>query len=420
MKGEFLNTCFHSNVFCINPYELIRKYKCDSCGEIMMCACEQEFAQQFLPHQLDFGNELNTRQRIAVTLGFQENICNACRGIPEEAHPKAPLYGRTSKIVRYYWREIHFEMIRQFAEWAQDQGYTDWLKARSENEEKYNSIEKDVIRETKILHKQSPKYIYSEESQKEVLTKYQVETVKFDGVYVKKAEGGVAILENKKLFSAEEFAAYKFERLGYKIIFTESVPFHAMFGIFMWLLIQDHSDPNVCMVSFGDRIAFEQKTKGKQIRTFLPEDFGTSGYALRRATAIDEHFASVLNMENKEDLLWTFDYWVEPSVGLRQYLWAHRDEDITKARRIASILPVDVTLRILKYLVGHYWKRYLGWPDLIVHNNSEFFFAEVKSSKDKLSEEQKSWVRANSTEIHLPFKLIKIHKCVTKASRHDK
>ena len=411
-----MSDCAHSAVCCINPYELIRKYWCDSCGEVMMCACEEEFAHSFLPHQLNFGNELNTRRRIPVTLGFQKGICNTCRGIPEEAHPKAPLYGRTSKIVRYYWREIHFETIRRFAEWAESQGYTDWLKARFEHKEKYNRIEKEIIRETKELHKQSPKYVYLEESQNEILTKYQVKIVKLEGVYDKKAGRGVAILEEGKLFSPEEFAAHNFERLGYKVVFTESVPFHALFGIFMWLLIQDHGDPNVRMVGFGDRFAFEQGIGGKQIWTFLPEDFGTSGYALRRAKAIDEHFASLLDMENKEDLLWAFDYWAEPSAKLRQYLWAHRDEDVAKAREIVSILPVDVTMRILRYLVGNYWGRYLGWPDLIVYNHNEFFFAEVKSSKDKLSEEQKKWIRANSIDLHLPFKLVKIHKRITKAS----
>jgi hypothetical protein len=174
----------------VNPFELIRKYKCDSCGETMMCECEQEFAQRFLPHQLNFAKELITRRRMPVTLGFQKCICNTCRGIPEEAHPKAATYGRTSKIVRYYWREIQFETIRQFAEWAESQGQIDWLKARSENEEKYNSIEKDVIEKMKVLHKQSPKYVYTEMSQNEVLSKYEIETVKLDGVCSVPASSG--------------------------------------------------------------------------------------------------------------------------------------------------------------------------------------------------------------------------------------
>ena len=403
-----MKDCTHPTVSCINPYELIRKYRCNSCGEVMMCACEEKFARRFLSHQLNCGNELNTNRRMPVTIGFQKGICNTCRGLPEEAHPMAPIYGRTTKIVRYYWREIAFETIRRFGEWNESQGYSDWLTARVKHQEKYNVIEREVIGEIKELHRHTPKYAYQEESQNEVLTKYQVEVVRLDGTYVKKAESGVAIIDMDKLCSAEEFAAHHFERLGYKVIFAESVPFHALFGIFMWLLIQDQSDPKVHVVGFGDRAAFEQGIAGKQIWTFLPDDFGTINYAIRRATAIDEHFA--LLPKQKDELLQVFDYWVEPSVGLRQYLWAHRSQDITKAREIVSILPVNVTLQILRYLTEGYWKRYCGWPDLIVHNHDEFFFTEVKSSKDKLSEDQKNWIRGNSDELHLPFKLIKIHK----------
>lgn len=38
------------------------------------------------------------------------------------------------------------------------------------------------------------------------------------------------------------------------------------------------------------------------------------------------------------------------------------------------------------------------------------FFAEVKFSKDKLSEDQKQWIKRNYEYLFLPFKLIKIHK----------
>ena len=45
-----------------------------------------------------------------------------------------------------------------------------------------------------------------------------------------------------------------------------------------------------------------------------------------------------------------------------------------------------------------------------VDPEKEFFFVEVKSSGDKLSEEQKAWIRGNATEMQLPFKIAKIHK----------
>jgi hypothetical protein len=401
-----VTSCKHLEVTCINSYEIIRKYRCSSCGAVMMCACNEEFARRFLPHQLEYGTELATRRKIPVTIGFQKNVCNACKGLPEEAHPKAEIYGMSSKVRRYYWREIFFETTRRFGDWADDQGYTDYHVARQENPDVYTRFEKKVTNEIKELHKFSPKYTYQEKSQKQVLEENDVEVVRLEGTYVKTDEHRVGILDGTEICSPVEFVTRYYKQQGYDVLFVESVPFHVIFGIFMWLLIQDPKDPLVRMIGFGDRKAFDEDRKGEQIWTQLPEDFGTPAYATRRSAAIDDHFALITS----EDLLWLFDYWTEPSEGLRQYLWAHRADDVDRARRIVSLMPMDDLLKILRYLVTDYWRRYLGWPDLIVYNKESFFFAEVKSSRDRLREDQKNWIYGNSCELHLPFKLAKIHK----------
>lgn len=65
---------------------------------------------------------------------------------------------------------------------------------------------------------------------------------------------------------------------------------------------------------------------------------------------------------------------------------------------------------ILRYLVDSYWTNYVGWPDLVAYRGSELLFAEVKSSHDKLSDDQKHWIGQNHGRLKLPFKLIKIHR----------
>jgi hypothetical protein len=234
---------------------------------------------------------------------------------------------------------------------------------------------------------------------------YKVEVIKFNGIYEKHEGRGVRIVDGGDVCSAEEFVARHYMRSGYKVLFTESRPFHALFGIFMYLLIQDFDDPRVRMVGFGNR---NKGQDPKLVQTFLPEDFGSSGYAIRRDAAIKEHFDFLPRA--KEELLWTFDYWVEYSADLRQYLWAHNPEDVDKARAIVSLFPVDTVLSVLKYLIEDYWGRYLGWPDLLVYNDNEIFFVEVKSSGDKLSEDQKKWIKNNASILKLKFKLAKIHK----------
>jgi hypothetical protein len=121
----------------------------------------------------------------------------------------------------------------------------------------------------------------------------------------------------------------------------------------MWLLIQDSADPLVRMVGFGDRLACEAGGEPPVIWTLLPEDFGSEGYAARRKRAIARHFRMLPG--NRAELLWLFDYWRSDSADLRQYLWAHRDPDVDRARRLIEILSPFQILTILRYLVEDYW-----------------------------------------------------------------
>jgi hypothetical protein len=374
----------------------------------MMCGCEEEFARRYLKHQITRGRDLHTQQEVTVTLGFQTNICDACRGLPEKPHPKAPMPGRTSKIARYYWRQIAFGTIKKFAEWSEQENYADAMIALAKHTDKYRAFEKEVIKEIKKLHQHSPKYVYDDTPQSEVLAKYGVEIVRLDAMYLKRIERGAAILEGDNVCSPEDFVCRHFERNGYQALLTESRPFHVLFGVFMWMLIEDPDDPALRIAGFGSRDAMRAGGHQEQVWTFLPSDFGARAYCHRRAPAIEKHLSELPN--DKEALTWLFDYWLKPSELLRQYLWAHDPIDIAAARKVVTVLPVDALIRILRYLVAEYWQRYCGWPDALFYNGHEFFFAEIKSSRDSLSEDQKNWIHGNATELHLPFKLVKIHK----------
>jgi hypothetical protein len=407
-----VNSCNHYELHCLNQFELIRKYACLDCGAVMMCRCDERIGRKFLPHQLDYGTELETQQRIAVTVGFQPSVCRECRGFPPETHLVAPIPGRTSKIRRYYWRELAFREMELFAEWAESHGFSPSEVSGAEAATAHNHAAQQALQEIKTLHEFQPKYIFQEESQAEIIKKYGVEVVNLKAIYLKgTVTKKVQLLEAGKSVSAEEYARHHLERQGYSVIFVESVPFHVLFGVYMWVVIQDPADPHVRIVGFGDRAAFETSAPSHEIWTHLPDDFGSPGYGRRRANAIEEHFSSI--MQSREDLLWLFEYWLSYSEELRQYLWAHREDDIQTARQLVEILPGDVICNILRYLIDDYWRRYCGWPDLLAYKNSDFFFAEVKASGDKLSEDQKHWIRGNYQLLRLPFKLVKIHKAST-------
>jgi len=396
--------CYHERVTCLNQHELVRKYRCASCNGIMMCACDEAFGHKFLPHQLREGREFETQERVPVTLGFQPRICSECRGLPADPAPAAAIYGRTSKIKRYYWRELFFAKQWATAEWEEGHPVT----THEERRAAASQIEKRVLADIKALHATSPKYVFTERSQAEVIERYGVEVETLSASYTPGGGKGAVLLLDGEPSSPEAFATRYYEALGWSVLPLESVPFHALFGTLMWILIQDGADPKVRMVMFGDRHVYETTRGHAEIWTFLPSDFGSKAYRQRRAPAISAHLDEL--PRDTDELLWTFDYWRSHSHDFRQYLWAHRDGDMNRARRLIEILPSETILKILRYLVDHYWEHYLGWPDLLLFRDAEILFVEVKSSSDKLSEDQKRWIADNHGHLGLPLRIAKIHR----------
>jgi hypothetical protein len=278
----------------------------------------------------------------------------------------------------------------------------------------YKEAEKQALEEIKQLHDMSPRYSYTEECAAAILYRCEVKVRDEQVVYVETSGKKALIQRASEALHAEQYAESLYGDLGYRTLLTESVPFHVIFGVFSWMLIQDPTDPESRVVQFGARDAYGHARSKQPISAVLPSDFGTPGYGSRRADQIAAHISFL--EEGDDNLNWLFDYWLEPSWGLRQYLWAHRDLDIEIAREIVASIPASATLKILEYLLGAYWDRYLGWPDLLAIRGQELLFVEVKSSKDKLSDDQKRWIEDNFGVLKFPFELLKLHRVTAQQS----
>jgi hypothetical protein len=414
-EEHHIDICRHPEVTCLNQYELIRKYRCLACEGIMMCRCEEDFARRYLPHQLSQAATAG-HERISVTLGFQEGVCNTCRGLPEPCCPKGDRPGTASKIRRYYWREISFIMIPLFAKWAETNGYPNWLDALGPHKDVHHDFYLQAVEKVKQMHMRAPKYSYSEESTNEVLERYSVEIVNLCPVRIERALDSMFEFDGKLLRSANEVAERNFEKMGYECLLLESRPLHVLFGVFMWKVIQDPEDPNIRNVWVARKLPAGVSRDRGTIRTLMPPDFGTHQYSERRTPALEKHFSALPH--RRADLLSVFGLWLGPSYPLRSYLAGHRSEDVERARQLLSVLPGDSTLRILRYLTVCYWERYCGWPDMLFHRSADYFLAEVKFSGDGLKVDQKEWVRGNANELHLPFKLIRVHRTRPEHNRH--
>jgi hypothetical protein len=158
-----------------------------------------------------------------------------------------------------------------------------------------------------------------------LIDKCHVEIVGLKGTYVRNAGvKSATILDGAELCRIEEFAARHFRRSGFEATFLQSAPFHVLFGVYFWSVIQDRCDRRVRTVGILDRHAYDQRRPSEVIWIRLPSDFGSPDYSRRRAKAITKHLSAI--GETRAELLELFDNWLAPSVGLRQYLWAHRRE----------------------------------------------------------------------------------------------
>jgi VRR-NUC domain-containing protein len=242
-----------------------------------------------------------------------------------------------------------------------------------------------------------------------VTHKCQVEIVDLKGSYIRIAAGkGAAILDGMEPCRVEEFAARHFRRSGFEATFLQSTPFHVLFGVYFWSVIQDRCDRRVRTVGILNRHAHDQGRPGEVRWILLPSDFGSPDYSRRRAKPITKHLSAI--GDTNAELLERFDNWLAPSIGLREYLWGHRRESVETARKLIELIPPVMLKTVLGYLVLNYWGHYSGWPDLLVYRANHWFLAEVKSWRDKLNDNQKRWIEDNHRYLHLPFKLVHVHK----------
>lgn len=281
----------------------------------MMCSCDEERGRKFLPHQLHSGTRRESQKRAPVTLGFVASVCNEYRDLPTEAHPVASTPGRTSKIKRYYWRELAFREHELFEEYGGKPENYIYEIGETESDTVRKAREQALI-DIKNLHVINPKYSYQDESSDSVISRFDVSIRNVHAEYVQDGDRKAKVNQEGTFLTVEEYAETTYRSLGYEVLFLESMLFHVIFSVFAWFVVQDPRDSYVQMSGFGERSAYEADKSKNPIWVPLPSDFGTSSYAERRFVQIEKHFENLL--DGKEELLWLFDYWLPYSEGLRQ------------------------------------------------------------------------------------------------------
>jgi hypothetical protein len=419
------NTCEHTHRTLLSPWELLRKYVCTDCGAVMTCACDQDLATYVSPYYAERGRDQYTKDEVKVTHPLVLDVCYTCRGEAPPSHPTAAHRGASSNVHRYYWHEIWKETERDFLAWCRDSGLPLLDSAGQSlvsayhggNRERHDEIRKSVVERWKVRHEQNPIYNFTRPSAADIISACEVIVEDIEACYLASPTRHVLVLplnatDPTQAVQVEEFVAQRLQREGRKVMFCESRPFQALYASLMWVWVQSPADPRLRMSGFGGRDEIGADERGI-IWTLLPHDFGSPAHARRRQQALQEHMNMLPN--DTDGLLWAYDYWQEPSRPLRQYLWAYTQEDQERARTLIRVLKPQRIKMIMQYLAEDYWGRFLGWPDLLSWREEpsgpdSFEFIEVKSSGDKLSDDQRSWIEGNRQHLHFPFRIAKIHR----------
>lgn len=417
--------CEHRNRTFLSPWELLRKYVCIDCGAVMTCACDQEIATFVTPYKASQGRDQWTHDEFMVTEPLVLGLCHDCRREVPPAYPKSEHRGASSKVHRYYWHEIWKETQLEFLAWCRESnlplfdaaGRPRLLYYHCEHAENYQAIQAAVVARWRVRHEQNPRYDFTQPSDADVIKSCDVVVENVEACYLVPSSRHVLVLPLNATdpFGAvqvEEFVAQRLRREGREVLFCEGRPFQALYGSLMWLWIQSPGDLGLRPCGFGGRGGVGADERG-MIWTLLPHDFGSPAHARRRDQALQAHIDTL--PDDIDGLLWAYDYWQEASRPLRQYLWAYTEEDQQRGQTLITVLGPQRIKLIMRYLAEDYWGRYLGWPDLVSWREGpggpeDVGFVEVKSSSDKLSDDQRSWIEGNYKQLRLPFRIAKVHR----------
>ena len=176
--------------------------------------------------------------------------------------------------------------------------------------------------------------------------------------------------------------------------------------------VQDPSDPRQRMCMRSSTKGWRSDRRNTPLISFaLPEDFGSAAYYERRRREIEKEIKHIRKANN---ILEYFSNLLQTSELLRDYLWVNDDTAINTAQQALSILPRETVIACLHWAIQDFWERRSGWPYLLIHNDVEYRFVEVKSPHDRLSQEQMNWFDWAISDAHIPCELYRIKKAKQK------
>jgi hypothetical protein len=208
-------------------------------------------------------------------------------------------------------------------------------------------------------------------------------------------KGKAKYLINGNEYLAEEAAINHYNSLGYKALWAENTYWWTLMSLFFWDVIFAKISGSISVSIGGVQTEldpsderFEQLFKQTIQMNGMPSDFFYPEFYERRKSLIKNRIQELQfsNLEQKLSESFKQNYG-KTCRAIENWDKYKIDELLIALQR----LDKEKLIKILEKLISDFSNNRAGLPDLVVYNDNDFFFSEVKGEKDKISERQKDW-----------------------------
>ena len=214
---------------------------------------------------------------------------------------------------------------------------------------------------------------------------------------------------NSKELFVEEVAMEYYQNLGYAAIWGENFYWETLYSLLFWDIIFMKTD--TCTPYPMNHEKFEDYYNMLINTNMLdmPNDFFNENFYLVRRDAINHKLKQFKN--NPDSILKTLDSSYQNNYGKRcRGIYDWDKFKLEELKIPIECLEKEQILLIFDKMLHDFAYYRSGFPDLIVMNKEEFFFVEVKSKNDSLSERQVEWHDYLMNEVKIDVNIFSVNK----------
>ena len=213
---------------------------------------------------------------------------------------------------------------------------------------------------------------------------------------------------------AEQFAQQYYREQGYDSNWSENNFWWTIIALLFWDIIFAKIEGAVCYKINGEEryLRPDDPSFDKLYNTFIPlngmpSDLFSNEFYQRRRSILENKFKELESSDLIEKLKVSYNSHKGQNCRLIEK-WDRYS--LNEMINIMQYIPKEVPLGISKRMLQDFHSLRSGLPDLIVYKQGDFFFAEIKSKKDKLSKNQEEWNGYLSSDLNQRVDVVFINR----------